>query len=718
MVQINELIGSLGKYHVWLCCLIFISKFGVAFHTMAIIFLAPPAQYRCPDTNSSCCENPVFDTSVFTRTIVMEWNLICQNTWLKDLHQTIFQFGVLTVILEVFTGIMASFLPDFWSFTIVRMILGFAVGGVLVIGFVIVMEYVGNLHRDVVSALIHIPFSLGHITLALFGLLITDYMYFQLIISGTTVVLLIYICVLPESPRWLLAMNKNIDLYQLEHKSRREKRGTVIDLFRTPNIRRNILLMSFVWFVCSYCFYGLAYYISHLTGDVFINVLACGCVCLCGCIFAIPMIKFMNRRSITILGNALCSACLFILAFIPEGKGSVVLGCAGIFFSYITFIVGYLYCSEMFPTVVRNAALGISSMMARLGAMVAPFMAGLRPYGQWCAPVGFGVMPMIAACLCLLLPETKGCELMMTIEEGEALGFYILYCPVMYLMFINHQLYRKVVDTLFALWELYPVSTILVMNHRTRVDWNYVWIALYHATQDPNAGNHCICRESLHYDSSAQSNWLDLGGRAKMKFVLKDEIKFGWIMQLNYFLYIKRNWREDETSVSQYVDYYTKLRYKCRLLLFPEGTDLCDSNKLRSWAVLCSQLRRSGLTSVYDVTVAYDTPAQTEADMLKGRIPGKVYFHFKRYSIEQLPKEEVALKTWLNDRAPRSLLLAKVAFIFWTIIDVMFAYALYNSLIFRFWALYHTILFIFVTWFFGGFHNIQYNHLNWIKKIM
>lgn len=114
------------------------------------------------------------------------------------------------VILEVFTGIIASFLPDFWSFTIVRMILGFAVGGVMVVGFVIIMEYVGNGHRDVVSALYHVPFTMGHIILALFGFLIRDYMYFQLIISASTVVLLIYICVLPESPRWLLAMGKNV----------------------------------------------------------------------------------------------------------------------------------------------------------------------------------------------------------------------------------------------------------------------------------------------------------------------------------------------------------------------------------------------------------------------------------------------------------------------------------------------------------------------------
>lgn len=76
----------------------------------------------------------------------------------------------------------------------------------------------------------------------------------------------------------------------------------------------------------------------------------------------------------------------------------------------------------MFPTVVRNAAIGICSMMARFGAMIAPFVAGLRPYGQWCAPVAFGIFPMLSAVLCLLLPETKDCELMMTIEEGEALS--------------------------------------------------------------------------------------------------------------------------------------------------------------------------------------------------------------------------------------------------------------------------------------------------------
>lgn len=73
----------------------------------------------------------------------------------------------------------------------------------------------------------------------------------------------------------------------------------------------------------------------------------------------------------------------------------------------------------MFPTVVRNAALGICSMMARVGAMLAPFVANMKQYGKWCAPVAFGIFPIVAALLCLMLPETKDCELLMTIEEGE-----------------------------------------------------------------------------------------------------------------------------------------------------------------------------------------------------------------------------------------------------------------------------------------------------------
>lgn len=59
------------------------------------------------------------------------------------------------------------------------------------------------------------------------------------------------------------------------------------------------------------------------------------------------------------------------------------------------------------------------------------------------------------------------------------------------------------------------------MNHRTRVDWNYVWLALYHATKP-------VADQRIDDIENRDSNdMFDIicGGKSRIKFVLKDEIK-------------------------------------------------------------------------------------------------------------------------------------------------------------------------------------------------
>lgn len=72
-------------------------------------------------------------------------------------------------------------------------------------------------------------------------------------------------------------------------------------------------------------------------------------------------------------------------------------------------------------------------------------------------------------------------------------------------------------------------------------------------------------------------------------------------MQLNYFLYVKRNWQEDEVNITQFIDYYKRLRYHQRVVLFPEGTDLSEDNKRRSEKFA---LARHLPVSCYDLIVA------------------------------------------------------------------------------------------------------------------
>lgn len=89
-------------------------------------------------------------------------------------------------------------------------------------------------------------------------------------------------------------------------------------------------------------------------------------------------------------------------------------------------------------------------------------------------------------------------------------------------------------------------STIIVMNHRTRVDWNYVWIALYHATQKPIRNIECICKEKSQINlMETKEDIFDVMARgiSKIKFVLKDEIKAipGMGKLCNIYIYLLSN---------------------------------------------------------------------------------------------------------------------------------------------------------------------------------
>lgn len=105
-------------------------------------------------------------------------------------------------------GIAAAFMTDFWAFTFLRFLVGMSVGGTMVCGFVIIMESIGTQYRDVVSALYQAPFNMGHMLLPVFGYFFRDYSDFQLGVSIPAIVLLSYFFLVPESPRWLIAVKK------------------------------------------------------------------------------------------------------------------------------------------------------------------------------------------------------------------------------------------------------------------------------------------------------------------------------------------------------------------------------------------------------------------------------------------------------------------------------------------------------------------------------
>lgn len=109
---INVHIGNLGCYQITFWLLICISNLSVAWVTLAHVFLAGPAPYICTDPEeeeeacSDNCDETDFDRSIFNETIVMTFNLICDNFWLVSFSQMMVMLGV--VVGCIIFGILAD----------------------------------------------------------------------------------------------------------------------------------------------------------------------------------------------------------------------------------------------------------------------------------------------------------------------------------------------------------------------------------------------------------------------------------------------------------------------------------------------------------------------------------------------------------------------------------------------------------------------------------
>lgn len=155
----------------------------------------------------------------------------------------------------------------------------------------------------------------------------------------------------------------------------------------------------------------------------FVNVATVAAVEVPGTLVSLFIIQKMGRKHSLILANVIAGVSCLVIVFCPQGLKwlRITLGAVSMFGLAMCFPIVYVYAGELFPTVVRNMGCGITSMFARIGSMMAPFLA--RSYlPDWFEALVFGLAPLVSALLCLLLPETINCKLPDTIEEAEVFG--------------------------------------------------------------------------------------------------------------------------------------------------------------------------------------------------------------------------------------------------------------------------------------------------------
>ena len=97
----------------------------------------------------------------------------------------------------------------------------------------------------------------------------------------------------------------------------------------------------------------------------------------------------------------------------------VILSLIGKFGASACFAIVYVYTAELFPTVIRNTAVGMCSTVARIGGICA-ILIGLipKPYPM----VIMGIVACLAGGLAILFPETVGTTLSETMEDAINIG--------------------------------------------------------------------------------------------------------------------------------------------------------------------------------------------------------------------------------------------------------------------------------------------------------
>uniref|UniRef100_A0A4X1SR75 Major facilitator superfamily (MFS) profile domain-containing protein n=1 Tax=Sus scrofa TaxID=9823 RepID=A0A4X1SR75_PIG len=404
-----EAIGF-GKFQWKLSVLTGLAWMADAMEMMILSILAPQlhCEWRLPSWQVALLTSVVFVGMMSSSTL---WGNISdqygRKTGLK-----------ISVLWTLYYGILSAFAPVYSWILVLRGLVGFGIGGVPQ-SVTLYAEFLPMKARAKCILLIEVFWAIGTVFEVILAVFVMPSLGWRwlLLLSAVPLLLFAVLCFwLPESARYdVLSGNQEKAIATLKRIatengapmplgkliiSRQEDRGKMRDLF-TPHFRWTTLLLWFIWFSNAFSYYGLVLLTTELfqAGDVCSSVLV-----------TLWIIDRLGRKKTMALCFVVFSFCSLLL-FICVGRNMLTL----LLFIARAFISGgfqaaYVYTPEVYPTATRALGLGTCSGMARVGALITPFIAQvmLESSVYLTLAVYSGCCLLAALASCFLPIETKG----------------------------------------------------------------------------------------------------------------------------------------------------------------------------------------------------------------------------------------------------------------------------------------------------------------------
>uniref|UniRef100_A0A914HBQ3 Major facilitator superfamily (MFS) profile domain-containing protein n=1 Tax=Globodera rostochiensis TaxID=31243 RepID=A0A914HBQ3_GLORO len=420
------------------------------------------------------CKQWEYDRSIMKDSVVTQWDRVCDDNWSRAHVHLSYSLGYLVgclmggfisdrygrkpaiygfSILSTIFGFLLSFSREFEVFLVVRFLLAACNEAADLAAYVYCMEITGMQYRSVVGSLLQAPWACGYAFLALVAYIWRSWTSIQLITTAFHLLALLLIHHLPESPRWLIATNRvdeaekiirkachfnksslPSDLELVRHAEQRKwlkynQRPHFLHSFKSPTMAFRNVIIFLVWIATALVYYGIVIALSDqstpgramFVGNFFLNNAIAGAIELPTLMTCVFLLHSGRKRSqvITLISAGTLIFVAMCLSLREEMTFSLLFMLAGKVCIQGAFNILYIFTSELYPTVIRNSAVGTCSMMARVGSAASGYIAILSDVTLPTVPMAiFCIFSLFAGVLIYFLPETKDLPLPETMWDA------------------------------------------------------------------------------------------------------------------------------------------------------------------------------------------------------------------------------------------------------------------------------------------------------------
>ena len=419
------------------------------------------------------CDSYVYDDSVVFESFVTKYDLVCDKEYWARMIRAVMILGLfigsvigghlgdcfgrkrvmlISTIIMIPNLMFSGYSPNLWVYIILFLLNITTLPLIWISLSTLTLELFGKDYRGNAVVAEGLSWCFGQLISVLVFYLTRHWTYLHLWIGIISVLGLPAFLIIPESPRWLITQGKRIlaeevllkiarwnrrdlsdndkeeiktilETVERNTKKGKDKRGSMRVFFTKMELKKTLIL-SLNWGILLTSYYVLYLSVTELSGNIFINSALLSLLGNFPGKFMVGVtLKHFSRRFNILLYHFLAGSFLMILGLIPKQFTIGVLIC--FLLSMICIEAGFTAVSlttrELYPTTIRNLALGFFSSISRIFAITSPFISKLSCIWKPLPMLIISLSFMVVASLSYQLPETKNANLTEIYKEDYEL---------------------------------------------------------------------------------------------------------------------------------------------------------------------------------------------------------------------------------------------------------------------------------------------------------